>query len=121
MPEEIPDLYEALSVQRWADQSLIEAQYRRKRDAYVQANQDTEELESAYAILSEPESRGEYDELLFDQEANAFEAEQLAEGSWGNLPGGRSSDWSIRKVISWVFSAFILMSIASRLCESIIG
>ena len=49
------------------------------------------------------------------------EAEQLAEGSWGNLPGGRSSDWSIRKVISWVFSAFILMSIASRLCESIIG
>ena len=121
MPEEIPDLYKVLSVQRWADQSLIEAQYRRKYEAYVEASQDTEELESAYAILSEPESRGEYDELLFGKEANMFESEQREEENWESLPEGRRRDWSIRKIISWVFSAFILMSITSSLCESIIG
>ena len=121
MPEEIPDLYRVLGVQRWADQSLIEAQYRRKYEAYVDVAQDTEELESAYAILSDPESRREYDELLFGQEADVFEIEHLEEDHWEGLPGGRRSDWSIRKIISWVFSAFILISIASSLCESITG
>ena len=121
MPGEVPDLYKVLSVQRWADQSLIEAQYRRKYEAYVEATQDTEELDSAYAILSDPESRGEYDELLFGEEADVFEAEQREEENWEGLPEGRRSNWSIRKIISWVFSAFILMSIISRLCENIIG
>ena len=121
MPEEVPDLYRVLNVQRWADQSLIEVQYRRKYEAYVEATQDTEELESAYAILSDPESRGEYDELLFGQEADVFEAEHLEEEHWEGSYEGRRSDWSVRKIISWVFSAFILMSIASSLCESITG
>ena len=96
MSEEVPDLYKVLSVQRWADQSLIEAQYRRKYEAYVEATQDTEELDSAYAILSDPESRGEYDELLFGEEADVFEAEQREEENWEGLPEGRRSDWSIR-------------------------
>ena len=121
MPEEVPDLYKVLSVQRWADQSLIETQYRHKYEAYVEAAQDTEELESAYAILSDPESRGEYDELLFGQEADVFEIEHLEEDHWEGLPQEHRGDWSIRKIISWVFSAFILMSITSSLCENIVG
>ena len=68
-----------------------------------------------------PESRGEYDELLFGEEADVFEAEHLEEEHWEGSYEGRRSDWSIRKIISWVFSAFILMSITSSLCESIIG
>ena len=121
MPDEIPDLYKVLSVQRWADQSLIEAQYRRKYEAYVEATQDTEELESAYAILSDPESRGEYDELLFREEADVFDTDHYEEGHWENLPEEHRGDWSIRKIISWVFSAFILMSITSSICENIVN
>lgn len=115
MPEEVPDLYEVLGVERWADQSLIEEQYRRKHASFVQAGQPTEELESAYAVLSDAESRGEYDELLIEQDVSAFDAEQ-AEGDWEQ---GGGSGWSISKVISWGFSAFILLSILSGLCNNI--
>ena len=117
MAEEVPDLYEVLSVQRWADQSLIEAQYQRKHDAYAQAGQDTEDLEEAYAILSDPQSRDEYDEMLFSQEAAALEAER-AEGDWES--GGRSG-WSFMKIASWGFSAVILVSLLSGVVGSIFG
>ena len=116
MREEVPDLYEVLGVQRWADQSLIEEQFRRKHQSYLEAGQPTEELESAYAVLSDAESRGEYDELLFEQDAAAFEAEQSAEGEWEHIEG---SGWSIGKIMGWVFSAFILLSILSGICNNI--
>ena len=115
MPEEVPDLYEVLSVQRWADQSLIESQYQRKHDAYVQAGQDTEELEEAYAILSAPESRGEYDAMLFGQEEAAIETE----GAEGESGGG--SGWSFMKIAGWGFSAVILFSLLSGPVGSFFG
>ena len=117
MAEEVPDLYEVLSVQRWADQPLIEAQYRRKFDAYVQAGQDTEKLDEAYAILSDPESRGEYDEMLFSFDDEVYQDELDAEEI--ERKGGEG--WNISKIISWGFSAFILLSILSGLCNSIQG
>jgi curved DNA-binding protein CbpA len=116
MAEEVPDLYEVLSVQRWADQPLIEAQYRRKYEAYVQAGQDTDELDEAYAILSDPESRGEYDDMLFSQEEAALEAER-AEGDWESDGGS----WSFMKIASWGFSAVILFSLLSTLVGSLFG
>jgi curved DNA-binding protein CbpA len=116
MPEEVPDLYEVLSVQRWADQSLIEAQYQRKHDAYVQAGQDTEELEEAYAILSDPESRAEYDDMLFSYDAEVFDDELEAEGIERS-----GSSWSFMKIASWGFSAVILVSLLSGIVGSIVG
>ena len=117
MAEEVPDLYEVLSVQRWADQPLIEEQYRRKHDAYVQAGQDTDELDEAYAILADVESRGEYDDMLFSQEEAALEAER-AEDDWE--PGG-GGGWSFMKIASWAFSAVILVSLLSGVVGSVIG
>ncbi len=117
MEEEVPDLYEVLSVARWADQPLIEEQYRRKHDAYLQAGQPTEELESAYAVLSDVESRGEYDDMLFSQEEAALEAER-AEGEWES--GGRSGG-NFMKIASWGFSAVILISLLSGVVGSVLG
>ena len=117
MAEEVPDLYEVLSVQRWADHPLIAAQYQRKHDAYVEAGQDTEELEEAYVILSDPESRDEYDEMLFAYDAEEFQAELDSEEIEHSGGGG----WSVSKVISWGFSAFILLSIVTGLCERVRG
>ena len=117
MPEEVPDLYEVLSVARWVDQPLMDSQFRRRHAAFVQAGQPTEELESAYAILSDPASRNEYDDLLFGQDADVFEAEQEAEKR--ERSGG--SGWSFTKIVSWGFSAFILLSIIARTCNSVRG
>lgn len=114
MSEEVPDLYEVLSVQRWADQPLIEAQYHRKHAAYVQAGQDTDELDEAYAILSDVDSRGEYDNMLFSQDEAAFEAE----AEWEKQ---EDSGWSFMKIASWGFSAVILFSLLSGLVGSFFG
>lgn len=115
MQDEVPDLYEVLGVARWADQSLIEAQYRRRHAALLEAGQPTEELETAYAMLIDAESRAEYDELLFGRDDDDAEAESF-EGEWEHVGGG---GWSITKVAGWVFSAFILFSILSGICNNI--
>ena len=117
MAEEIPDLYEVLSVRRWADQPLIEAQYHWKYDACIQAGQNTEELDGAYAILSDPESRGEYDDMLFSYDAEVFQDELNSEG----IERKGEEGWNISKVISWGFSAFILLSLLTGLCNNIQG
>ena len=113
MPEEVPDLYEVLSVQRWADHPLIAAQYQRKHDAYVEAGQDTEELEEAAdRVIAGPERK-----MLFAYDAEEFQAELDSEEIEHSGGGG----WSVSKVISWGFSAFILLSIVTGLCESVRG
>jgi curved DNA-binding protein CbpA len=70
MPEEVQDLYLVLGVQRWADQSVIEEQYRSKLEQWSGWSMD--DLESAYAVLSDPTLRGEYDELLIEQDVAAY-------------------------------------------------
>ena len=64
MQEEVPDLYEVLGVNRGMNQSHIEEQFRSKSQMLQSAGQSTEALEAAYAILTDPESREEYDALL---------------------------------------------------------
>ena len=119
MEEEIPDLYEVLSVARWADQPLIEEQYLRKHDAYLQAGHPTEELESAYAVLSDVESRGEYDDMLFSQEEAALEAERGEDEDEWEPSGG--SGGNFMKIASWGFSAVILIGLLSTLVGGLFG
>ena len=64
MQEYVADLYKVLGVGRSASQSQMEEQYHREHLALQASGQSTNELELAYAVLTDVESRKEYDQLL---------------------------------------------------------
>ena len=55
--------------------------------------------------------------MLFAYDAEEFQAELDSEEIEDSGGGG----WSVSKVISWGFSAFILLSIVTGLCERVRG
>lgn len=64
MQEEVPDLYAVLGVKRREKQSIIKKKFQRRVVALQGEGKPTEDLETAYAMLSNPASREEYDALL---------------------------------------------------------
>jgi DnaJ-class molecular chaperone len=66
MAEKTPDLYAVIGVEQFSFPKVVEEQYNRKLEMLRQAGKDTEELETAYTILSDPNTRGEYDDLLLE-------------------------------------------------------
>ena len=76
-----PDLYELLQVSRKADPEVIQAAYRKlslkyhpDRNSCEDAKEKMQQLNSAYEVLSDPESRKQYDA----QQASESSAQRAA-------------------------------------------
>lgn len=65
MPEDVPDLYAVIGAKRWAKQPALARAYHRRLAVLQKLGEDTEELETAFAMLSDPVTRKEYGDLLF--------------------------------------------------------
>jgi len=93
------DLYETLGVARQADADTIKKAYRKQAQRYhpdrnaddAQAEEKFKEVSSAYAVLSDPKRRRDYDEfgdIATDPNFDADKARQQFSGGFGPGMGG---------------------------------
>ena len=94
IPEDVPDLYAVIGVKRWAKQPALERGYRRRLAVLQKLGEPTEELETAFAILSDPVTREEYGDLLFAKVTHS--GVSIAREHWNDI--NRWHGWAPRLV-----------------------
>jgi hypothetical protein len=120
------DPYKILQVPSYADRESIDAAYRRLARLYhpdisilPDAEERTRELNQAYSLLKDPESR-----LMYDRARHAQDF-PFASPVRSSRPGRRSSKRSRGKIDWWMFSGMLLLAMvmvaAFYLCRAAFG